>query len=176
MFDFIKVEILFRVTWCYYQIIVTFRKFLIDSHEKWKLSFVMLVFITKFMKVYYLFSKKYYTSCIQMRKKHTLQTILRIFLISRKSFSHNVSFWITDNTPPHINIQVKNNKRKLLPITFDHACFLSSNFCFELPILWRNWKSLVSHPSVANGKSTHIIYHFFDSIRDHIKIIVVQIY
>ena len=136
----------------------------------------MLIFHHKNYEGLLSFFKNYYTSCIQMRKRHTLQTILRIFLISRKSFSHNVSFWITDNTLPHINIQVKNNKRKLLPITFDHACFLSSNFSFELPILWRNWKSLVSHPSVVNGKSTHIIYHFFDSIRDHIKTIVVQIY
>ena len=99
------------------------------------------------------FYKKYYTLCIQMRKRHSLPTILRIFLISRKSFSHNVSFWITDNTPPHINIQVNNNKRKLLPITFDHACFLSNNFGFELLILWRNWKSLVSLPIVLNGKN-----------------------
>ena len=133
-------------------------------------------FITKIMKVYYLFSKIITPHAFKWERDTLYKPYCVYSLSQEKVFSHNVSFWITDNTPPHINIQVKNNKRKLLPITFDHACFLSSNFCFELPILWRNWKSLVSHPSVANGKSTHIIYHFFDSIRDHIKTIVVQIY
>ena len=136
----------------------------------------ILIFITKIMKAYHLFSKIITPHAFKWERDTVYKPYCVYSLSQEKVFSHNVSFWITDNTPPHINIQVKNNKRKLLPITFDHACFLSSNFCFELPILWRNWKSLVSHPSVANGKSTHIIYHFFDSIRDHIKTIVVQIY